>query len=156
MPVRLVVTDMDGTLYSWIDYIVPAVESMVDAVGKATGFPRLKVVSAENDVSWLPHFMYRLDHGYDRLRHFENVKLSLMPSEYIKRQVWATFQFENVWIDTRKRYDMSKIMWSSDYPHTDSPWPRSKEYIAEHFQEALAEDLANVVGGNVIGLYGIS
>jgi len=119
-------------------------------------FPRLKVVSAENDVSWLPHFMYRLDHGYDRLRHFENVKLSLVPSEYIKRQVWATFQFENVWIDTRKRYDMSKIMWSSDYPHTDSPWPRSKEYIAEHFQEAPAEDLAKVVGGNVISLYSIS
>src|SRR2546426_3247833 len=119
-------------------------------------FPRLKVVSAENDVSWLPHFMYRLDHGYDRLRHFENVKLSLVPSEYIKRQVWATFQFENVWIDTRKRFDMSKIMWSSDYPHTDSPWPHSKEYIAEHFQEAPAEDLAKVVGGNVIGLYGIS
>src|SRR5262245_18005644 len=43
MPVRLVVTDMDNTLYSWIDYIVPAVESMVDAVQKATGFPRLKV-----------------------------------------------------------------------------------------------------------------
>jgi phosphoglycolate phosphatase len=46
MPVRLVVTDMDGTLYSWIDYIVPAVESMVDAVGEATGFPRLKVVQS--------------------------------------------------------------------------------------------------------------
>jgi predicted TIM-barrel fold metal-dependent hydrolase len=84
------------------------------------------------------------------------VKLSLMPSEYIKRQVWATFQFENVWIDTRKRYDMSKIMWSSDYPHTDSPWPRSKEYIAEHFKEAPAEDLVKVVGGNATGLYGIN
>jgi len=51
---------------------------------------------------------------------------------------------------------MSKIMWSSDYPHTDSPWPHSKEYIAEHFQEAPAEDLAKVVGGNVISLYSIS
>src|SRR6185295_15449817 len=46
MTVRLVVTDMDGTLYSWIDYIVPAVESLVDAVCKATGFPRLKVVQS--------------------------------------------------------------------------------------------------------------
>src|SRR5439155_15705661 len=46
MPVRLVVTDMDGTLYSWVDYIVPAVESMVDAVVLATGFPRIKVVQS--------------------------------------------------------------------------------------------------------------
>jgi FMN phosphatase YigB (HAD superfamily) len=46
MSVRLVVTDMDGTLYSWVDYIVPAVEAMVDAVVDATGFPRIKVVQS--------------------------------------------------------------------------------------------------------------
>lgn len=46
MPIRLVVTDMDNTLYSWVDYIVPAVEAMVDAVVKATGFSRLKVVQS--------------------------------------------------------------------------------------------------------------
>jgi len=46
MTIRLVVTDMDNTLYSWVDYIVPAVEAMVDAVVRATGFPRIKVVQA--------------------------------------------------------------------------------------------------------------
>ncbi len=46
MAIRLVVTDMDNTLYSWIDYIVPAVEAMVDAVQLATGAPRLKVVQS--------------------------------------------------------------------------------------------------------------
>jgi phosphoglycolate phosphatase len=46
MAIRLVVTDMDNTLYSWIDYIVPAVEAMVDAVVEATGFPRIKVVQS--------------------------------------------------------------------------------------------------------------
>jgi phosphoglycolate phosphatase len=46
MSIRLVVTDMDNTLYSWIDYIVPAVEAMVDAVQLSTGFPRVKVVQS--------------------------------------------------------------------------------------------------------------
>lgn len=46
MPIRLVVTDMDNTLYSWIDYIVPAVEAMVAAVVQATGVPRIKVVQS--------------------------------------------------------------------------------------------------------------
>lgn len=46
MPIRLVVTDMDNTLYSWIDYVVPAVEAMVDAVVRATNQPRLKVVQS--------------------------------------------------------------------------------------------------------------
>ena len=46
MPVRLVVTDMDNTLYSWIDYIVPAVEAMVEAVVEATHMPRIRVVQS--------------------------------------------------------------------------------------------------------------
>ena len=57
-------------------------------------FPKLQIVSAENDVSWIPHFLYRLDHAYDRFRHFEGVNLPMLPSEYMKRNVVATFQFE--------------------------------------------------------------
>lgn len=37
---------MDNTLYSWVNYIVPAVEAMVDAVVRATGFTRIKVVQS--------------------------------------------------------------------------------------------------------------
>lgn len=37
---------MDNTLYSWVNYIVPAVEGMVEAVCRATGFPEIKVVQA--------------------------------------------------------------------------------------------------------------
>jgi FMN phosphatase YigB (HAD superfamily) len=46
MAIRLVVTDMDNTLYSWIDYIVPAVEAMVEAVVTATKWPRIRVVQS--------------------------------------------------------------------------------------------------------------
>jgi phosphoglycolate phosphatase len=48
--IQLVVTDMDNTLYSWINYIVPAVEAMVDVVCKATGFPRIRVIQALKQV----------------------------------------------------------------------------------------------------------
>ncbi len=46
MAIRLVVTDMDNTLYSWIDYIVAAVEALVESVMQSTGFPRIKVVQS--------------------------------------------------------------------------------------------------------------
>lgn len=46
MAIRLVVTDMDNTLYSWIDYVVPAVEAMVDAVVRATSLSRVRVVQS--------------------------------------------------------------------------------------------------------------
>ena len=37
---------MDNTLYSWVNYIVPAIEAMVEAVCRATGFPKIKVVQS--------------------------------------------------------------------------------------------------------------
>jgi phosphoglycolate phosphatase len=46
MAARLIVTDMDNTLYSWVDYIVPAVEALVASVCNSTQLPRLKVVQS--------------------------------------------------------------------------------------------------------------
>ena len=48
--IRAVVTDMDNTLYSWVDYIVPCLEAMVDSLCRTTGFPRIKVVQALKEV----------------------------------------------------------------------------------------------------------
>lgn len=48
--IKLVVTDMDGTLYSWVDYIVPAVEALVASVCLTTGYPKLRVVQALKEV----------------------------------------------------------------------------------------------------------
>jgi predicted TIM-barrel fold metal-dependent hydrolase len=120
-------------------------------------FPRLKLVSAENDVSWIPHFMYRLDHAYDRLRHFESLTLPMLPSEYMKRNVVATFQFETTNVKfTREIFGAENILWSSDYPHTDSPWPRSRDIIAQAFAGMSEQDVQKMVGGNAMRLYGLN
>jgi predicted TIM-barrel fold metal-dependent hydrolase len=119
-------------------------------------FPRLNLVSAENDIAWLPHFLYRMDHGYDKFRKFAGVDLKLMPSEYMKRQVYATFVFEDAWIDMRQRFSLSNLMWSSDYPHADSTWPRSQQYIAEHFQGVAGDVLTKILSGNVSRVYGMT
>ena len=42
-------------------------------------FPKLKIVSAENDTGWLPHFMYRLDHAYNKLHHRAKLNLEMTP-----------------------------------------------------------------------------
>ena len=50
MAVRLVVTDMDNTLYSWVDYIVPALEAMVDEVCRTTRLARPRVLQSLKEV----------------------------------------------------------------------------------------------------------
>ncbi len=44
--IRAVVTDLDNTLYSWVNYIVPALEAMVTSLCETTGYPRIRVVQA--------------------------------------------------------------------------------------------------------------
>ncbi len=44
--IRAVVTDLDNTLYSWVDYIVPSLEAMVASLASTTGLPRIRIVQS--------------------------------------------------------------------------------------------------------------
>jgi len=48
--IRAVVTDLDNTLYSWVNYIVPALEAMVTSLCATTGYPRIRVVQSLKEV----------------------------------------------------------------------------------------------------------
>ena len=44
--IRAVVTDLDNTLYPWVDYVVPSLEAMVDSLEATTGLPRIRIVQS--------------------------------------------------------------------------------------------------------------
>src|SRR5215468_10783197 len=91
-------------------------------------FPRLTIVSAENDVAWMAYFLWRMDMIHERLGGLAPVKLKLKPSEYVKRQVYTTFINEPVFLAELDRWSPDNIMWSSDYPHLAATFPRSQEF----------------------------
>jgi phosphoglycolate phosphatase len=43
---RAVITDLDNTLYNWVDYIVPSLEAMVASLEATTGLPRVRIVQS--------------------------------------------------------------------------------------------------------------
>ncbi len=45
-----VVTDMDNTLYSWVDYIVPSTERMVETLCRVLSLPKIQVIQALKEV----------------------------------------------------------------------------------------------------------
>jgi predicted TIM-barrel fold metal-dependent hydrolase len=47
-------------------------------------------------------------------------------------------------------------MWSTDYPHSDSTWPKSREALAAHFEGVPVDEQALIAGGNAARLYGLS
>ena len=100
--------------------------------------PDLKLVVAESDAGWLPHYMYRMDHAARMNAEGGIVKgLSKLPSEYIRANVYATFQDDLTAYHTLDLFPYEHLLWASDFPHTDSTWPKSRQLIAD---QAVAPD----------------
>jgi predicted TIM-barrel fold metal-dependent hydrolase len=114
-------------------------------------FPKLQIVSAENNIAWIPYFLQRMDRFASRST---GLGIKLKPSEYFARQMWATYIFDYVGVQSRQFIGVDRIMWSSDYPHQASSWPNSQEVVARDFKDASPEDIFKITRGNVARLYG--
>src|SRR4029079_11067142 len=81
-------------------------------------FPDLRIGVIEQGAIWMPSWMRQMESAFDAFeRHEERLqKLSLRPSEYVRRQVRATpYPTEDVgWITEQAGPDV--CMFSSDYP----------------------------------------
>ncbi len=127
------------------------IRAIQDVVGMMTlggvfeRHPGLKLVVAESDAGWLPHYMYRMDHAA-RINAEDGILrgLSKLPSEYIRSNVWATFQDDLTAYHTTHFMDHTHLLWASDFPHTDSTWPLSRQLIdeqASHLDDAQKQDI---------------
>jgi uncharacterized protein len=120
--------------------------------------PSLRVVSAEHDAGWVAHLAYRLDQMYERHHNWlgrNAAPIRRQPSEYLRDNCWFTFQKDPVAVETRARVGIGQLMWASDYPHSDSTWPHSRKVIERDFAGVGDDDLAAIVGGNAVALYGL-
>jgi predicted TIM-barrel fold metal-dependent hydrolase len=122
--------------------------------GVAERFPRLKFVSAEAGVGWLPFAVQRMDEIYTK-QGYAHKGLSLKPSEYFSRQFYASFILDDVGVDLRNTIGLDHIMWSTDYPHADSTFPHTQEVLLEHYGHLPMEDLDMIMWKNALQVYGI-
>ena len=118
--------------------------------------PKLKVVCVEADAGWVPHFLYRMDHGYNRHRHWmQGKELSRLPSEYFKENIYLTFQDDWTAFKVAHLCNVERLMWANDFPHSDSTWPWSQELLAEHTADMSVHDRDRILHDNCAELYGL-
>ena len=53
----------------------------------------------------------------------------------------------------RDMIGVETLMWGSDYPHTESTFPRSREVLAEVLEGVPEDEVARIVAGNAAELY---
>jgi len=110
--------------------------------------PDLKVVFVEPGLAWVAWWLETVDDMVVRQGYkFPDIKE--LPSWYFHRNVHLTFIDEKVGLQrVRDLLGISNIMWSSDFPHPVTSWPRSREIIAEIFQGIPVDERAAIVCNN--------
>ena len=85
--------------------------------GMCARYPRLNFVSVESGFGYVPYYLDALDWQWMNSGSAEILPERLMPSEYFKRQVFATFWFEHRTVLRMIDLLEDNVMFESDFPH---------------------------------------
>jgi predicted TIM-barrel fold metal-dependent hydrolase len=122
-------------------------------------YPKLHVGAIEFEVAWAPYFMGRMDNVYTeravgvRGRRFKD---GALPSDFFRRNVFISFQEDDLGIQLRTHIGVENLLWGSDYPHAESTFPRSREIVARILHGIPQMEQAQIAGGNAARLYHFS
>ena len=131
--------------------------SVVDTIGGGVmeRFPNLRIGYLEGNCSWLPWLLWRMDEHDELLGKYQDVELTMRPSEYFKRQGFVSFEADEI---TGRFLGDSGLdgvaVFSTDYPHNDSKYPHATEAFLEL---PIRDDLKKaVLWDNCVRLYNLN
>jgi predicted TIM-barrel fold metal-dependent hydrolase len=105
-------------------------------------FPRLKFVSIESGFGYMPFLLEVMDWQFENTMARELRPNWLLPSEYFRRQIYASFWFET---GIGRQIDLypDNVLFETDFPHPTglSPGPGTH---APSPQDAIATNLADL------------
>ncbi|HEY1739963.1 MAG TPA: amidohydrolase family protein, partial [Acidimicrobiia bacterium] len=116
--------------------------------------PGLRLVLAESGIGWAPYFLSRMDGEWEELGSKLDYAPAVAPSELVRRQVMLTFEQEPLAEQFIPMVGADACMWASDYPHTDSTFPDSRDAIERTLGTLTSADRHKIVAANCARLYG--
>ena len=119
-------------------------------------YPKLQVGSVEHELSWVPHFVDRLDFTYTQRPHRDiwyRFKSDAIPSDFFHSNVFLSFQQDAVGVRLRDIIGVDNLLWGADYPHPESTFPRSQQILEAILADCTPEERAKIVGGNATRVY---
>jgi predicted TIM-barrel fold metal-dependent hydrolase len=111
-------------------------------------FPRLRVSLAEGGIGWIPYLLERMDYVWERHRYYTGIDFDTRPSDLYRRHVWGCFIDDVAGIAMRETIGIDRIMWESDYPHSDGTWPDSRKRLDEVLTDVPEDDCRRIAETN--------
>jgi predicted TIM-barrel fold metal-dependent hydrolase len=126
--------------------------------GVLVRFPSLKLAYSEGQVGWIPYVLERADNVWRDHRAWVGVKDTVPepPSTYYYRQVFGCFFKDRHGLESLDRVGVDNITFETDYPHTDSTWPETKEIATEMMADLDDAAVYKIVRGNAIRMLSLN
>jgi predicted TIM-barrel fold metal-dependent hydrolase len=146
-----------GTIYRFFSAVRPLTYMIFGGV--FTRHPELRVIAAEVNFGWVPFWAQTMEQNFDVRSELGDATVgsALRPTEYLGRNVFVTVLDDHVGFGLIGRFpwlaDMA--LYSTDYPHSVTLWPRSAELIPALTAGLDAEARARILAGNAARLYRI-
>jgi len=118
-------------------------------------YPKLKIVTVENECGWLPFMVQQWDYYYRRFRGVNPPPITKDPSEFVRDQVYSCFFNDSVCGHNLEWWGQNNVMWSNDFPHPNSTWPNSLKIIQRDLGHLPLETQTKVLAANVCKLYNL-
>jgi hypothetical protein len=77
----------------------------------------------------------------------------MLPSDFFRRNVFISFQEDDLGIQLRSHIGVENLLWGSDYPHAESTFPRSRQIVDRILQGIPETEQAMIAGANAARLY---
>jgi predicted TIM-barrel fold metal-dependent hydrolase len=136
----------------WMRYSLTA---MIFA-GVFDRYPRLKVGSVEHETAWVPHWLRQMDFTYRErpaLGRAWKSRHAMLPSEYWQRNMFVEFMEDDCGIRLRDVIGVDNMLWGNDFPHAESTWPKSREFLDRIFAGAPDEDRRKITADNAARIF---
>jgi predicted TIM-barrel fold metal-dependent hydrolase len=120
--------------------------------GVLVKYPTLKLAYSEGQIGWIPYILERADDVWREHRAWGGVKdiVPEPPSTYYYRQVFGCFFRDRHGLKSLDEVGVDNVTFETDYPHTDSTWPDTKE-LATDMMSGLDDDTVyKIMRGNAI------
>ena len=142
-----------STTDHWVRYSLSA---MLFA-GVFDRYPRLKVGSVEHEAAWIPHWLKQMDFTYRERPVFTKgwkSREGMLPSDYWRRNMFVEFMEDDLGIEMRKHIGVETMLWGSDFPHAESTWPKSQNFLEHIFAGVPEGDRRKITSDNAAKLFG--
>jgi predicted TIM-barrel fold metal-dependent hydrolase len=115
-------------------------------------YPELKFVSVENGAGWLPFLAESMDWQWLNVGAHKDYPERLLPSEYMRRQVYGMYWFERQALRSVIDQLADNLMFETDFPHATSlsPGPASESPSPREVMERSLGGLPDEIVGKIL------